>query len=59
MNLGLAMRPQPIARIPQPSNEPRTEAGSAAGTLIGAIERDALGREGIDAAIRIVAGDLL
>ncbi len=59
MNLGLAMRPQPIARIPQPSHEPGTEAGGAAGALIGAVERDALGREGIDAAIGVVAGDLL
>ena len=55
MNLGFAMRPQPIARVPQPPRRARPEPGGAAGALIGAVQRDALGRQGIDAAIRIVA----
>ena len=38
-----------------PGPEPRGPAGA----LIGAVERDALGRQRIDAAIRIVARDLL
>ena len=59
MNLRLAMRPQPIARVPEPPHDARPEPAGAAGALIGAVERDAFGGERIDAAIGVVARDLL
>ena len=59
MNLGFAMRPQSIARVPQPPDDAGPEPRGAAGALIGAVERDALGRQRIDAAIGVVARDLL
>ena len=59
MNLGFAMRPQPIARVPQSADDAGPEPRGAAGPLIGAVERDSLGRQRIDAAFGIVARDLL
>ena len=59
MNLGLAMRPQPVPRVPQAAHQSGAEPRGPAGPLIGAVECDALGRERIDAAIRVVAGDFL
>ena len=59
MNLGFAMRPQPIARVPQSPHDAGPEPRGAAGALIGAVERDALGRQRIDAAFVVVARDLL
>ncbi len=53
------MGTQPVAGIPQPAGAPRTEAGGAAGPLVGAGLRHALGVERVEGARRIVAGDLV
>ena len=55
----LAVWPQAIAGIPEPPREAGTESRGAAGALVGAIERDALGRQGIDGATGVVARDFL
>jgi hypothetical protein len=51
--------PQAIARIPEARDVAGTEPRRAAGALIGAIERDAFGRQRIDGAAGVVARHLL
>ena len=59
VNLRLAMRPQPVARIPQPQHDARRQAPGAAGALIGRVGGDALGLEAVDAALGVVPRDLV
>src|SRR5688500_9224289 len=59
MNLRLAMRAQPVGAIPQPAYASGAETAGAAGTLIGGVRRNALQLERVDAAIGVVARDLL
>ena len=54
-NIGLAVRAQPIARVPQPQNDARRDAPRAPGALIGRVPRDALGLEAVDSSLGIVA----
>src|SRR5436309_5318148 len=54
MDLGLAVRPQPIARIPQTAHDACRDAPRTSGALIGSIRCDALGLEAVDAALGIV-----
>ncbi len=58
-NLSLSVRTQPITRIPQSPRDAWTKARRSSGTLIGAVERDAFGRQGIDAPFGVVARDLV
>ena len=59
MDLGLAVRPQPIARIPQTAHDACRDAPRTSGALIGSIRCDALGLEAVDAALGIVPGHLV
>ena len=51
--------PQPIARIPQPPDDARRNASGAAGPLVGGIGGNALGLQAVDAALGVVARDLV
>ena len=58
-NLRLAMRPQPIARIPQANHAPCPHAARAAGPLVCRVLRHALGLQAVDAAVWIVPRHLV
>jgi hypothetical protein len=53
------MRAQSIARVPQPAHASGPEACGASCALVGAVERDALGLERVDAARCVVACHLV
>ncbi len=59
VNLRLAMRAQAIARVPQAPHHAGRQASGAPGPLIRGVGRDALGLEAVDAAVGVVARDLL
>ena len=59
MDLRLAVRAQPIARVPQPPHDARRQPPGAARPLVRGVPGDALGLEAVDAAFRVVARDLL
>ena len=54
-----AVGTQPIERIPQSDGSPAGLASGPSGALIGGILRDAFGGQAIDAAVRIISGDLV
>ncbi len=58
-NVRHAVWPQPIARVPQPDRAARRDTAGPASTLIGGVGRHALDLEAVDAAVRVVARDLL
>src|SRR5204862_4215806 len=59
VDVWLAMRAQPIARVPQPPYAPWRDAAGAAGALICGIGGDALGFETVDAALGVITRHLL
>ena len=59
VNLGIAGRPQAIARVPEPAGEARAEPRGAAGALIGAVLRHALQDQRVDGPLGIVSRHLV
>src|SRR4029077_105633 len=59
MNLGLAVRSQPIAGIPEAPHRTRTESSGASRALIGRIGGDPFDLEAVDRALGIVASHLV
>jgi len=59
VDVWLAMRAQPIARVPQPPYASWRHAAGAAGALIRGIGGDALGFETVDAALGVITRHLL
>ena len=57
-NLRFTMRTQPVAGIPQPPDEAGTQSRRTARPLIGRVQRDALEREAVDAALGVIARHL-
>ena len=58
-DLRLSMRPQPIARVPQPHRDARRRPSRASRALIGRVGRDALLLEAVHQPIRVVPRDLV
>ncbi len=59
MNLGFAMRTQPIVRVPQPPHGAGSRSRCTASALVGRIRGDALDLEAVDRAVGVVARDFL
>ena len=59
MNLGLAVRAQPVGPIPEPPHASWTETPGAAGALVRRVQGDPFELERVDPAIGIEARDLL
>ena len=59
VDVGLAVGPQAIARVPETPDGSVRDASRAAGALVGGVGGDAFGLERVDAALGVVARDLL
>ena len=59
MDLGFAVGTQAIERVPESDGSPAGLAAGPSRALIGRILRDALGRQAVDASLRIISSDLV